>query len=72
MEMKDSRTNETFSAIPIMSLSLHHIPTKSEVVKNADGYWCLDGWKLFHILRTPQDIHYKQEISMSLCQPVKE
>jgi hypothetical protein len=51
-----------------MTMLLHHIPIKSEMAKDAGGYWCLDGWKISHIQHTAQDIKDKWGISMILLQ----
>ncbi len=65
IEVKDSRTKEAYRATPFATLLRKHIPTKSEMVKNADGYPCLDGWKISHILHAAQDIYDKWGINMS-------
>ena len=65
VELKDTRTKITYPASAFLDFLRHHIPTRNELDRDADGFLCLDGWKISHFLMTAKDIHALTGISIS-------
>ena len=49
----------------MMVFLTHHVPTRPDLVKNREGHWCLDEWKISMILRNARDIFDKYGIDIS-------